>query len=41
MPEKLLIYEAIVENLVARQIVPSEMNVVNPDAPYYSVLQGR
>jgi cell division septal protein FtsQ len=41
MPERLMIYETVVENLVSRQIVPGEVNVVNPDAPYYSVVQGR
>lgn len=38
MPEKLLIYNAIVANLQTRGIVPTEINVENPDAPYYSVL---
>lgn len=41
MPERLMIYETIVENLVARNITPGEVNVVNPDAPYYSVVTGR
>lgn len=41
MPEKLLIYEAIVNNLLSRNIVPAEISVVNPDAPVYSVLGGR
>jgi hypothetical protein len=41
MPERLTIYESIVENLVSRGITPGEVNVVNPDAPYYSVVQGR
>lgn len=41
MPEKIHIYNAIVANLQARGIVPSEINVANPDAPFYSVLSGR
>jgi len=41
MPEKILIYEAIVANLQARGIQPGEVDVSNPDAPYYSVLWGR
>jgi hypothetical protein len=41
MPEKVLIYNAIVSSLQARGIVPSEISVANPDAPYYSVLSGR
>jgi hypothetical protein len=35
MPEKILIYNAIVANLQARGITPSEINVSNPDAPFY------
>jgi cell division septal protein FtsQ len=35
MPEKLRTYEAIVNSLAARGIHPAEVNVVNPDAPYY------
>ncbi len=38
MPEKVLIYNAIVGNLQARGIIPNEINVANPDAPFYSVL---
>ncbi len=41
MQEKWRIYEAIAADLVARGIQPGEVNVVNPDAPYYSVLWGR
>jgi len=41
MPEKLIIYETLVENLLSRQIQPLEVSVVNPDAPFYSVLGGR
>lgn len=35
MPEKILIYNAIVANLQARGVQPSEVNIVNPDAPFY------
>lgn len=35
MPEKILIYNAIVANLQARGITPQEINVVNPDAPFF------
>jgi cell division septal protein FtsQ len=41
MPEKVRIYNSIVSSLQARSIVPSEISVANPDAPYYSVLSGR
>jgi hypothetical protein len=41
MPEKLIIYETLVANLISRKIQPQEVNVVNPDAPYYSVVGGR
>lgn len=37
MPEKLLIYEAISENILARGIQPGEVNIVDPDAPFYRV----
>lgn len=35
MPEKLLIYEAIVSNIQARGVHPAEINVTNPDHPVY------
>lgn len=35
MPEKLKIYETLVENLLARSITPTRVDVGNPDAPYY------
>jgi len=41
MQEKLRIYETIAADIIARGIQPGEVNVVNPDAPYYSVLWGR
>jgi hypothetical protein len=41
MPEKNLIYNAIIANLQSRGIQPSEINIVNPDAPFYcSVISG-
>jgi cell division septal protein FtsQ len=36
IPEKILIYNAIVEDLQARAIQPRLINVSNPDAPYYN-----
>ena len=41
MPEKVRIYNSIVSSLQVRGIVPSEISVANPDAPYYSVFSGR
>lgn len=41
MPEKLKIYDAIVANLLSRGIQPSEINVSNPDAPFYAAAWGR
>jgi cell division septal protein FtsQ len=41
MREKMSIYKEILENLTARGIQAGEINVVNPDAPYYTVLFGR
>lgn len=41
MPEKIAIYNAIVNNLIERGVQVSEINVVNPDAPFYSGLQGQ
>ncbi|MEZ4670437.1 MAG: FtsQ-type POTRA domain-containing protein [Anaerolineae bacterium] len=38
MPEKIAIYNAIVANLTSRGLQPREINVVNPDAPFYSVV---
>lgn len=39
MPERIRIYNAIVNNLISRGIQPSEINVVNPDAPFYAALR--
>ncbi len=41
MQEKLRIYDSISQSIIARGIQPGEVNVVNPDAPYYTVLWGR
>ncbi|GAB1421045.1 hypothetical protein MASR2M15_11770 [Anaerolineales bacterium] len=41
MSEKVLIYQSIVDSLNARGIQPGQINVSNPDAPYYDVLWGR
>ncbi|MBI1258859.1 MAG: FtsQ-type POTRA domain-containing protein [Chloroflexi bacterium] len=40
MSEKIHIYNAIVSSLQARNTVPNEINVANPDSPFYSVLAG-
>ncbi len=40
MSDKILVYNALVENLIARGIQPSEVSVANPQAAYYSVLGG-
>ncbi|MBI1281809.1 MAG: FtsQ-type POTRA domain-containing protein [Anaerolineaceae bacterium] len=41
MPEKISIYNAMVNNLISRGIQVSEINIVNPDAPFYSALRGQ
>ncbi len=41
MADKVLIYNALVASLKTRGIVPNEINVDTPSAPYYSVLSGR
>lgn len=38
MPEKILIYNAIIATIRERGIEPSEISVTNPDAPYYCSL---
>ncbi|RMF79490.1 MAG: FtsQ-type POTRA domain-containing protein [Chloroflexi bacterium] len=40
MPDKILVYNALVDNLLARGISPDLINVANPDAPYYSAGTG-
>jgi hypothetical protein len=41
MPEKILVYNAIVNNLLSRNIYPVEIDLSNLDAPFYSVQRGR
>ncbi len=41
MDEKIKVYETLVQNLIARGIQPGEVNIANPDAPFYTVLWGR
>lgn len=41
MSEKIRIYEFLFDNLVARGIEVEELNIANPDAPFYRVLWGR
>ncbi len=37
MPEKLTMYEDLVSKLLARNILPIEVNMMNADAPFYRV----
>lgn len=41
MEEKMKIYETLSSDIIARGIQVSEVNIANPDAPYYIVLFGR
>ncbi len=41
MNEKIKIYEVLVENLLSRAIDVAELNIANPDAPFYRLLWGR
>lgn len=41
MDEKMQIYEELSSRLIARGIQPAELNIVDTDAPYYTVLWGR
>lgn len=41
MPEKIVIYKAILANLQSRGITPTEVNVSDPDHPYYSTVWGQ
>jgi len=41
MNEKIKIYQTLVDNLIARGIQPGEVNIANPNAPFYTVLWGR
>lgn len=40
MSEKVKMYNALVENINSRAIPIAELNIANPDAPYYRVLGG-
>lgn len=37
MPVKIVVYRALVQNLTQRGIIPREINVIDPDAPFYAV----
>ena len=41
MTEKMRIYDTIASDIIARGIQPGEINIVNPDSPFYTVLWGR
>ncbi len=41
MSEKFKIYQTLVQDLIARGIQPGEINIANPNAPFYTVLWGR
>lgn len=41
MPEKILVYNAVVSDLQTRGVTPGEVNVSDPDHPFYTVLAGR
>ena len=41
MTEKMQIYERLTSDIIARGIQVGELNIVNPDAPFYTVLWGR
>jgi cell division septal protein FtsQ len=41
MREKMQIYETLTSDIIARGIQPGEVNIVDPDAPFYTVLWGR
>jgi hypothetical protein len=41
MTDKLKIYQTLVQDLIARGIQPGEINIANPNAPFYTVLWGR
>jgi cell division septal protein FtsQ len=41
MPEKIAIVNAMTQSLQARGIQPGEINVVDPDFPFYTVMWGR
>jgi hypothetical protein len=37
MPQHILVYNAMVNDLLTRGVLPSEVNVENPNAPFYSI----
>ena len=41
MSEKIKIYDVLVEYLNSRAIDVAELNIANPDAPFYRLLWGR
>jgi hypothetical protein len=41
MPQKILVYDAVVTDLTARGVQPGEVNVSNLDAPFYSTMWGQ
>jgi len=41
MAEKVRIFQELSNSILAQGIQPGEINIVNPDAPYYTVLWGR
>ena len=41
MSEKIKAYQAYIDNLESRGIEVSELNIANPDAPFYRLLWGR
>ncbi len=41
MPDKRLVYEAMVESLLSRGVQPLEINVADPDAPFYVEFVGQ
>lgn len=40
MSEKVKMYHALLENIISRAIPIAELNIANPDAPFYSVIWG-
>ena len=40
MSEKVKMYNVLVENILSRAIPIAELNIANPDAPFYSVIWG-
>ena len=41
MSKKIKEYQAYIDNLISRGIEITELNIANPDAPFYKVLWGR